>query len=217
MKARIVIALLAVSLAGIGGTALLSQAAEETTTKEEACCPAGDMTLPAELIKKFPPGELHSPYPDYAKLAKEEELVKQFRLPGCNECHGGGGGGGFCPALSSRRLVLGQHRRRAVQAHRAGFRGTRKARFRTLPVWHRSGANAADGCLHQEFRPALEDHRLHPVDQSAWNQSAREGDPGKDGFPHGKEIRRQLCRCCGPARRNACSAIATSRVQNWVG
>ena len=26
----------------------------------------------------------------------EEELVKQFRLPGCNECHGGG----FCPALS---------------------------------------------------------------------------------------------------------------------
>ena len=26
--------------------------------------------------------------------------MKQFRLPGCNECHGGGGGGGFCPALS---------------------------------------------------------------------------------------------------------------------
>jgi mono/diheme cytochrome c family protein len=100
MKARMVIALLAVSLAGIGGTALLSQAAEETTTKEEACCPAGDRTLPAELIKKIPPGELHSPYQDYAKLAKEEELVKQFRLPGCNECHGGGGGGGFCPALS---------------------------------------------------------------------------------------------------------------------
>jgi mono/diheme cytochrome c family protein len=43
---------------------------------------------------------LHSPYPDYAKLAKDEELVKQFRLPGCNECHGGTGGGGFCPALS---------------------------------------------------------------------------------------------------------------------
>jgi hypothetical protein len=76
---------------------LLSQAADETATKEAACCPAGDKTLPLELIKKFPPGELHSPYPDYAKLAKEEELVKQFRLPGCNECHGGGG---FCPALS---------------------------------------------------------------------------------------------------------------------
>jgi len=27
-------------------------------------------------------------------------LVKQYQLPGCNECHGGDGGGGFCPALS---------------------------------------------------------------------------------------------------------------------
>ena len=61
---------------------------------------AGGYTPPLELVKKIPPGGLHSPYPDYAKLAKEEELVKQFRLPGCNECHGGGGGGGFCPALS---------------------------------------------------------------------------------------------------------------------
>jgi len=31
-------------------------------------------------------------------MAKDDfDLVKQFRLPGCNECHGGGG---FCPALS---------------------------------------------------------------------------------------------------------------------
>jgi len=67
---------------------------------EEICCKAGDTTPPMELVKKIPPGGLHSPYQDYAKLAKEEELVKQFRLPGCNECHGGGGGGGFCPALS---------------------------------------------------------------------------------------------------------------------
>ena len=49
----------------------------------------------------MPKGELHSPYPDYAKLAKDDpDLVKQFRLPGCNECHGGGGGGGICPALT---------------------------------------------------------------------------------------------------------------------
>ena len=67
---------------------------------EEICCKAGDQTPPLELVKKIPPGGLHSPYQDWAKLAKEEELVKQFRLPGCNECHGGGGGGGFCPALS---------------------------------------------------------------------------------------------------------------------
>jgi mono/diheme cytochrome c family protein len=64
------------------------------------CCQPGDTTPPLDLVKKIPPGGLHSPYPDYAKLAKDEELVKQFRLPGCNECHGGTGGGGFCPALS---------------------------------------------------------------------------------------------------------------------
>ena len=77
------------------------QAAEGETASGEICCKAGDMTPPAELVKRVPPGGLHSPYPDYAKLAKDDpDLVKQFRLPGCNECHGGGGGGGFCPALS---------------------------------------------------------------------------------------------------------------------
>lgn len=75
-------------------------ASAEAKPKEGKCCPAGDMTLPLELISKYPPGQLHSPYQDYAELAKDKELVKQFRLPGCNECHGGGGGGGFCPALS---------------------------------------------------------------------------------------------------------------------
>jgi len=33
-------------------------------------------------------------------VKEDPNLVKQFRLPGCNECHGGTGGGGFCPALS---------------------------------------------------------------------------------------------------------------------
>jgi mono/diheme cytochrome c family protein len=66
-----------------------------------ACCKAGDATPPTELVAKVPLGQLQSPYPDYAQLAKDDpDLVKQFRLPGCNECHGGTGGGGFCPALS---------------------------------------------------------------------------------------------------------------------
>ena len=66
-----------------------------------ACCKAGDTTPPTELVANVPPGQLHSPYPDYAKLAKDDpNLVKQYRLPGCNECHGGTGGGGFCPALT---------------------------------------------------------------------------------------------------------------------
>ncbi|XSG82424.1 MAG: hypothetical protein ACPW61_01190 [Methyloligella sp. ZOD6] len=65
------------------------------------CCEPGDTTPPLELVEKVPPGGLHSPYPDYEKMAKDDpDLVKQFRLPGCNECHGGTGGGGFCPALS---------------------------------------------------------------------------------------------------------------------
>lgn len=65
------------------------------------CCEAGDQTPPLEVVAKYPPGTLHSPYQDYKKLAAEDkDLVKQFRLPGCNECHGGTGGGGFCPALT---------------------------------------------------------------------------------------------------------------------
>ncbi|MEX2165655.1 MAG: c-type cytochrome [Methyloceanibacter sp.] len=95
--AKVALGLLAVFALGvltIGSIPRISQAAEEV------CCEAGDMTPPDELVKKVPPGQLHSPYPDYAKLAKEEELVKQYRLPGCNECHGGNGGGGICPALT---------------------------------------------------------------------------------------------------------------------
>ena len=80
-------------------------AQSETTTpsgeKGGTCCKAGDTTPPTELVKQVPRGQLHSPYPDYAKLAKDDpDLVKQFRLPGCNECHGGTGGGGICPAVT---------------------------------------------------------------------------------------------------------------------
>ena len=69
--------------------------------KGGTCCKAGDTTPPTELVKQVPKGQLHSPYPDHAKLAKDDpDLVKEFRLPGCNECHGGTGGGGICPAVT---------------------------------------------------------------------------------------------------------------------
>src|SRR5262249_24874069 len=46
-----------------------------------ACCKAGDTTPPTQLVAKVPLGQLHSPYSDYAKLAKDDpDLVKQFRL-----------------------------------------------------------------------------------------------------------------------------------------
>jgi hypothetical protein len=76
---------------------------EAAASEKDLCCKPGDETPPLELVKQVPPGGLHNPY-DWQKLKEENEdpdyLVKQFRLPGCNECHGGGGGGGFCPALS---------------------------------------------------------------------------------------------------------------------
>ncbi len=79
-----------------------SEAADAAATPAGECCKVGDTTPPLELVKQVPPGGLHNPY-DWQKLkaeSPEDYLVKQFRLPGCNECHGGGGGGGFCPALS---------------------------------------------------------------------------------------------------------------------
>lgn len=96
---KLVIALLGAGVFGaVAGVLWEPRAAAET--KADSCCKAGDTTPPTELVKQVPKGQLHSPYPDYAKLAKDEDLVKQFRLPGCNECHGGTGGGGICPALT---------------------------------------------------------------------------------------------------------------------
>src|SRR5665648_1164353 len=97
----------------IGGGLWASQAADEAsseavspvaagdgTSTDTVCCKPGDQTPPLELVKQVPLGDLHSPYPDYKKMAEDDpDLVKKFRLPGCNECHGGGGGG-ICPALS---------------------------------------------------------------------------------------------------------------------
>ena len=138
------------------------------------------MTLPLELISKYPPGQLHSPYQDYAELAKDKELVKQFRLPGCNECHGGGGGGGFCPALSQGVWFWGNTDdvlfRLIAWAPRAS---KRRASYATN--WAAYPAPMPPMASPSRARTSLEDHRLHPVDQSAWNQSAREGDPGQDG------------------------------------
>ena len=109
------IALLAFGFFGVmGGILSVTHAAEEEPSQSEAtppdketaskggpCCKAGDTTPPTELVKQVPKGQLHSPYPDYAKLAKDDpDLVKEFRLPGCNECHGGTGGGGICPAVT---------------------------------------------------------------------------------------------------------------------
>jgi mono/diheme cytochrome c family protein len=102
---NIAVGLLALSLLGIGGMTWMAKAADETPASDAdaskvVCCKKGETTPPTELVKQVPPGGIHNPY-DYKELAKEDpDLVKQFRLPGCNECHGGTGGGGMCPALT---------------------------------------------------------------------------------------------------------------------
>ena len=72
--------------------------------EEEKCCKKGDRTPPFKLLAETPPGELNNPY-DWRELAAENEkdpdyLVKQFRAPGCGQCHGANGGGKFCPTLN---------------------------------------------------------------------------------------------------------------------
>lgn len=79
--------------------------AEVAAEEEEKCCKKGDRTPPFKLIAETPPGELNNPY-DWRELAAENEkdpdyLVKQFRAPGCGQCHGANGGGKFCPTLNA--------------------------------------------------------------------------------------------------------------------
>ena len=76
---KFITGVLAVALLGVlSAVAWIATAAEEPTKPIEEqsspageanqCCKAGDTTPPTELVEKVPPGELHSPYPDYAKL-----------------------------------------------------------------------------------------------------------------------------------------------------
>jgi hypothetical protein len=112
--------LVALSALGVLGVRRSTHAADEAPTTAASCCKAGDVTPPTELVTNVPKGELHNPYPDYAKLAKEEDLVKQFRLPGCNECHGGTGGGGICPALTQGAWFWGNTWPRAPNKEHGG-------------------------------------------------------------------------------------------------
>ena len=59
---------------------------EKTASEGGACCKAGDPAPPTELVKQVPKGQLHSPYPDYAKLAKDDpDLRSEERRVG-KEC-----------------------------------------------------------------------------------------------------------------------------------
>src|SRR5262249_37900335 len=122
-----------------------------------ACCKPGDTTPPTELVHQVPPGGLHSPYPDYTKMTQDNpNLVKQFRLPGCNECHGGNGGGGFCPALSQGIWLWGNTDDCAVQTYNTRLCRVGEAGLYSLPIRHRPWSDARDGGDDPHVGSALE-------------------------------------------------------------
>ena len=145
---------------------------------DEACCKQGDTTSPIELAAPSPAG----------RPAQSVRLAAtRQRRPRSRQA--------IPPARMQRvswrwrrwwllsgaepgRLVLGQYRRRAVPADRAGLRRPPKARLRTDPVGDGEGADADDGTRHQDVRSSVEDRLVHPVDQSARDQSSGEGHPG---------------------------------------
>ena len=60
---------------------------------------------PMERVATAHKGELKSPYPDFASVAKEGH--RKYMAAGCNGCHGGGGGGGMAAPLTNPVWVYG--------------------------------------------------------------------------------------------------------------
>ena len=76
--------------------------------------------------------------------------MKQFRLPGCNECHGGGGGGGFCPALSQGVWFWGNTDDVLFRLVTLGSADLEKQGFTRYSIWHRARGHADDGSHRQD-------------------------------------------------------------------
>jgi mono/diheme cytochrome c family protein len=83
----ILIGLTVAALSGAGGAA-----AKEAMT-------------PFERAVVTPRGELKSPYPDVALVAKEGHKI--YLSHDCNGCHGGGGGGGMAAPLTNVVWIYG--------------------------------------------------------------------------------------------------------------
>ena len=83
----ILIGLTVAALSGAGGAA-----AKEAMT-------------PFERAVITPRGELKSPYPDVALVAKEGHKI--YLSHDCNGCHGGGGGGGMAAPLTNVVWIYG--------------------------------------------------------------------------------------------------------------
>jgi len=139
-RRKFMVAVIALSLLGIGGTFWASHAAEGTSPQSGTtapnvaptggCCEAGNTTPPTELVKEVPKGQLKSPYQDFAKVA--EEGHQQFMAAGCNGCHGGTGGGGMCPPLDQGVWFFGSEDDTLFRLITLGTEGLKKEGFKRL-------------------------------------------------------------------------------------
>ena len=66
---------------------------------------AKEAMTPFERAVVTPRGELKSPYPDVASVAKEGHKI--YLSHDCNGCHGGGGGGGMAAPLTNVVWIYG--------------------------------------------------------------------------------------------------------------
>ena len=66
---------------------------------------ATEAMTPFERAVITPRGELKSPYPDVALVAKEGHKI--YLSHDCNGCHGGGGGGGMAAPLTNVVWIYG--------------------------------------------------------------------------------------------------------------
>lgn len=66
---------------------------------------AAETTTPLRLVMSVAKGQLRSPYPDFASVAKEGQRI--YRSLDCNGCHGGGGGGGMAAPLTNPVWIYG--------------------------------------------------------------------------------------------------------------
>ena len=66
---------------------------------------AADTLTPFAHAVGTPRGQLHSPYADFASVAKEGHKI--YLSHDCNGCHGGGGGGGMAAPLTNEVWIYG--------------------------------------------------------------------------------------------------------------
>ena len=66
---------------------------------------AADIMTPLDRVSSAPKGQLKSPYPDFASVAREGRKI--YRALDCGGCHGGGGGGGMAAPLTNEVWIYG--------------------------------------------------------------------------------------------------------------